>query len=96
VTVAAPGAPSQRTSSNHDEGISTETPTVVFDEVSLSFGDNAVLREVSFAVRPGRMTILIGASGAGKSVVLNIVIAPAQADHSVVHLVVRLGAEGAQ
>jgi ABC-type Fe3+/spermidine/putrescine transport system ATPase subunit len=47
-----------------------DVPAVVFDRVSLAFDDNVVLREISFTVRAGSMTILIGASGSGKSVVL--------------------------
>ena len=72
--VAISGSLAQRPSSNHDERIGTDAPTVVFDAVSLSFDDNVVLREVSFAVRPGHMTILLGASGAGKSVVLKLIL----------------------
>ena len=72
--VAISGSLAQRPSSNHDERIGTDAPTVVFDAVSLSFDDNVVLREVSFAVRHGHMTILLGASGAGKSVVLKLIL----------------------
>ena len=56
------------------EAVDAETPTVMFDTVSMSFDDNVVLRDVSFAVRPGHMTILLGASGAGKSVVLKLIL----------------------
>jgi phospholipid/cholesterol/gamma-HCH transport system ATP-binding protein len=42
--------------------------------VSLAFDDNVVLREVSFAIPAGHMTILIGASGAGKSIVLKLIL----------------------
>jgi len=86
VTVATPGALAQKPSSNHDEGIGTETPTVVFDEVSLSFDDNVVLRKVSFAVRPGHMTILLGASGAGKSVVLKLILGLLKPDSGVIRV----------
>jgi phospholipid/cholesterol/gamma-HCH transport system ATP-binding protein len=47
---------------------------VVFDAVSLAFDDNVVLRDVSFAVPTGQLTILIGASGVGKSVVLKLIL----------------------
>ena len=47
---------------------------VEFDRVSLAFDDNVVLRDLSFAVPTGHMTILIGASGAGKSVVLKLIL----------------------
>ncbi|RPH59786.1 MAG: ATP-binding cassette domain-containing protein [Acidobacteria bacterium] len=55
-------------------GIGTDVPVVEFDKVSLAFDDNVVLREISFAVRAGHMTILLGASGAGKSVVLKLIL----------------------
>ena len=84
--VATSGSVAQRPSSNHDEGIGTEMPTVVFDQVSLSFDDNVVLREVSFAVRPGHMTILLGASGSGKSVVLKLILGLLKPDSGVIRV----------
>ena len=39
------------------------TPAVEFEHVSLAFDEDVVLRDVSFTVPHGRMTILIGASG---------------------------------
>jgi phospholipid/cholesterol/gamma-HCH transport system ATP-binding protein len=50
------------------------TPAVVFDGVSFAFDDHVVLRDVSFSVATGRMKILLGASGAGKSVVLKLIL----------------------
>jgi phospholipid/cholesterol/gamma-HCH transport system ATP-binding protein len=47
---------------------------VVFDRVSFAFDDHVVLRDISFAVPKGSMKILLGASGAGKSVVLKLVL----------------------
>jgi phospholipid/cholesterol/gamma-HCH transport system ATP-binding protein len=55
-------------------GATARTPVVVFDKVSLAFDDNVVLRDVSFTVRAGRMTMLLGASGTGKSVVLKLIL----------------------
>jgi phospholipid/cholesterol/gamma-HCH transport system ATP-binding protein len=52
----------------------SDVPAVSFEHVSIAFDDNVVLRDVSFAVRPARMTILIGASGSGKSVVLKLIL----------------------
>ena len=49
-------------------------PFVEFDRVSLAFDDHVVLRDVSFTVPTGRMRILLGASGAGKSVVLKLIL----------------------
>ena len=47
---------------------------VVFDTVSFAFDDHVVLRDVSFSVPKGSMKILLGASGAGKSVVLKLIL----------------------
>jgi phospholipid/cholesterol/gamma-HCH transport system ATP-binding protein len=47
---------------------------VVFENVSLAFDDNVVLRNLSFTVPKGSMRILLGASGAGKSLVLKLIL----------------------
>lgn len=49
-------------------------PAVVFDRVSFAFDEQVVLHEVSFSVPRGSMRILLGASGAGKSVVLKLIL----------------------
>ena len=49
-------------------------PAVSFENVSLAFDDNVVLRDISFSVDAGRMTVLMGASGSGKSVVLKLTL----------------------
>jgi phospholipid/cholesterol/gamma-HCH transport system ATP-binding protein len=51
-----------------------DTIAVAFDAVSLAFDDNVVLDRVSFEVPTGRMAIFLGASGAGKSTVLRLVL----------------------
>jgi len=53
---------------------SLDEMAVVFDKVSFAFDDHVVLRDVSFSVPKGSMTILLGASGVGKSVVLKLVL----------------------
>jgi len=47
---------------------------VVFDHVSFAFDDNEVLRDISFTIPTGAMRILLGASGAGKSTVLKLIL----------------------
>jgi len=47
---------------------------VVFDHVSFAFDDHVVLRNVSFDLPKGSMKMLLGASGAGKSVVLKLIL----------------------
>ncbi|HSG01501.1 MAG TPA: ATP-binding cassette domain-containing protein [Vicinamibacterales bacterium] len=51
-----------------------EVPEVAFEEVSLAFDDNVVLDRVSFRLLPGRMHVILGASGAGKSTILRIIL----------------------
>jgi len=45
-------------------------PYIRFEDVSKSFGDHAVLKNVSFEVLPGEMVCILGRSGVGKSVAL--------------------------
>jgi phospholipid/cholesterol/gamma-HCH transport system ATP-binding protein len=47
---------------------------VVFDKVSFAFDEHVVLRDVSFSVPKASMLMLLGASGAGKSVVLKLIL----------------------
>jgi ABC-2 type transport system ATP-binding protein len=42
--------------------------------ISRNFGDHRVLDEVSFDVRPGRMTGFLGANGSGKTTTMRIVL----------------------
>ena len=62
-------APSAR-----DTSMAGEMPAVVFDRVSLAFDEHVVLRDVSFSLLAGHMAFLLGASGAGKSVVLKLIL----------------------
>ncbi len=47
-------------------------PKIVLDDVHLTYGDLPVLRGASFTAAAGRTTALVGASGAGKSTVFNL------------------------
>jgi phospholipid/cholesterol/gamma-HCH transport system ATP-binding protein len=49
-------------------------PAVVFDHVTFGFDEHVVLRDVSFTLPRGSMKILLGASGAGKSVLLKLIL----------------------
>ena len=51
-----------------------EHAAVVFDNVSLSFDEHVVLQDISFSVPKGSMMMLLGASGAGKSVILKLIL----------------------
>ncbi len=47
-------------------------PEIRFDAVMLSYGELPVLRGVSFVAEAGKTTALVGASGAGKSTIFNV------------------------
>jgi phospholipid/cholesterol/gamma-HCH transport system ATP-binding protein len=49
-------------------------PVVLFDKVNLSFDEKVILREVTFSVRAGHTKIFLGASGAGKSTILKLML----------------------
>jgi ATP-binding cassette subfamily B protein len=52
-----------------------EHGTLVFDQVELTYpgADVPVLRDLSFAARPGQTVAIIGSTGAGKSTAVNLV-----------------------
>ena len=47
---------------------------IAFEHVSLAFDDTVVLRDVSFELRRGHTKIILGASGAGKSISLKLIL----------------------
>ena len=51
-----------------------------FKNVSKSFGDNAVLKDVSFFIEQGETAVIMGRSGVGKSVSLKLLLGFLQAD----------------
>jgi phospholipid/cholesterol/gamma-HCH transport system ATP-binding protein len=52
----------------------TAANAVELHDVSLAFDDQVVLRNLSFTVPKGSMAMLLGASGAGKSIVLKLIL----------------------
>jgi phospholipid/cholesterol/gamma-HCH transport system ATP-binding protein len=51
---------------------SVEEPVVVFDNVSIGFEGNPVLKNISFQAHHGETRILLGPAGVGKSVLLKL------------------------
>ncbi|MBR3179853.1 MAG: ABC transporter ATP-binding protein [Clostridia bacterium] len=55
-------------------GGKAENPgTIEFRNVSFSYGDSEILSDVSFVVKPGSKTAIVGKSGSGKSTILNLI-----------------------
>ncbi len=48
---------------------------VVFEDVSFSYAENApALHSINFSVKPGQLVALVGASGSGKSTIINLIL----------------------
>lgn len=60
------------TSPANPKPMPVDAPTIVFENVALQYGDLPVLREASFTAAAGKTTALVGASGAGKSTIFNV------------------------
>ncbi|MGP8071604.1 MAG: ABC transporter ATP-binding protein [Thermoplasmata archaeon] len=56
-----------------DPGTPTSTPLQV-DRLSITYGERAAVRELSFEVRPGEIYGLLGSNGAGKSSTIKSVV----------------------
>jgi ATP-binding cassette subfamily B multidrug efflux pump len=53
----------------------SQAPHIVFEDVWFAYkGEEYVLRDVSFEVRPGQRVGIVGATGAGKSTVINLLM----------------------
>jgi phospholipid/cholesterol/gamma-HCH transport system ATP-binding protein len=61
--------------------VTADTPAVVFDQVSKSFGAKQVLRDVSFQVHESEALCILGRSGTGKSVTLKLIVSLLKPDH---------------
>jgi phospholipid/cholesterol/gamma-HCH transport system ATP-binding protein len=59
-------------------------PIVLFDRVSLAFDEKQILREVSFTLLMGHTKIFLGASGAGKSTILKLMLGLLKPDAGVI------------
>jgi phospholipid/cholesterol/gamma-HCH transport system ATP-binding protein len=61
-----------------------KAPVVVFDSVSLAFDDRVILKSVSFTLLLGHTKIILGASGAGKSTILRLILGLLKPDAGVI------------
>src|SRR2546426_2752202 len=77
---------------DHDNAAGPAEPYIKFVNVSKSFDDQTVLRDVSFDVRRGEMVVVLGRSGVGKSVTLKHILGFLQPDAGQVFVA---GVEGA-
>jgi manganese/iron transport system ATP-binding protein len=45
-----------------------------YKNVTLSYGERTILRDISFTISPGEFVFLIGASGSGKTSLIRSII----------------------
>jgi len=62
------------------------TATVSVDQVVKSYGAVKALREVSFALRPGRLSALVGHNGAGKTTLIKLLLGLIHPDHGAIRV----------
>ena len=57
-----------------------------FDDLSFRYGENPVLQHLNFTVKPGQFVALVGASGSGKSTIVNLLLRFYDPQHGAVRL----------
>jgi phospholipid/cholesterol/gamma-HCH transport system ATP-binding protein len=57
-----------------EEALGPGGPIVVFDQVTLAFDEKVILDRISFTLRTGHTKVFLGASGAGKSTILRLIL----------------------
>lgn len=67
-----------------DEALGPGAPIIVFDKVCLAFDENVILRNVSFTLITGHTKIFLGASGAGKSTILKLIVGLLRPDSGII------------
>jgi phospholipid/cholesterol/gamma-HCH transport system ATP-binding protein len=76
--------PASRRPPGLDEALGPGSPIIVFDKVSLAFDDKVILDEVSFTLLTGHTKIFLGASGAGKSTILKLILGLLRPDSGII------------
>jgi phospholipid/cholesterol/gamma-HCH transport system ATP-binding protein len=67
-----------------EEALAHGGPIIVFDGVHLAFDDKVILRNVSFTLKTGHTKIFLGASGAGKSTILKLILGLLKPDEGII------------
>ena len=67
-----------------NDALGPGSPIVVFDKVNLAFDEKVILRDVSFTLLTGHTKIFLGASGAGKSTILKLIVGLLKPDSGVI------------
>jgi ATP-binding cassette subfamily B protein len=68
-------SPPSEPNDDNKPALEIKSSRLVFDNVDFGYrSDEAVLRGVSFAAEPGKLTALVGPSGGGKSTVFNLIM----------------------
>ena len=57
-----------------DEALGPGGPIIVFDHIRLAFDEKVILNDVSFTLKTGHTKVFLGASGAGKSTILRLIL----------------------
>ncbi len=74
VTIAADILGSEPAHAQDQDARASSEPIIVFENISISFGDRSVLEDVSFSVERGHTLCILGRSGVGKSVSLRMLM----------------------
>ena len=67
-----------------EEALGPGSPIIMFDKVNLAFDEKVILRDVSFTLLTGHTKIFLGASGAGKSTILKLMLGLLRPDEGTV------------
>jgi phospholipid/cholesterol/gamma-HCH transport system ATP-binding protein len=78
--MATPGSQSSSRNASAPQGdgdtavLDIDAPVIVFKDVDLAFDEKVILKNLSFTIRQGHTKIFLGASGAGKSTILKLIL----------------------
>jgi phospholipid/cholesterol/gamma-HCH transport system ATP-binding protein len=63
-----------------------DAPVIQFEDVSLAFDDKVILDRISFTLLTGRLKVILGASGSGKSTILRLILGLLKPDAGQIHI----------